>query len=103
MTAHASRTRRTRGMSATAAAFASVTLMLMIVRNAGVEGAVPTGLLLSAFAAVTAVLLTCAAVRVMGGRMPRETEARLLMETTGMLAVATPVVLVVAIAAGWVA
>jgi hypothetical protein len=91
-----------RGMASTALALGSVTLMLTIVDNAGVTGAAPTGLIVTAMAAMLAVVLVCGAVRLMGGRMPRETETRFMLETAGMLTVATPVALVVAIATGWI-
>lgn len=90
-----------RGIGSTAFAFASVALMLAIARNAGLRGAAPTGLLVVAGSIVLACLILMALLRVTRRPCPSEQIVRAMMETMGMLTVATPVVLVAALALGW--
>lgn len=90
-----------RGIGSTAFAFASVTLMLVVARNAGLRDAAPTGLLVVAGAVVTACVLLMALLRITRRPSPSEQIVRIMIESIGMLTVATPVVLFTALALGW--
>jgi len=90
-----------RGLVSTTTAFGSVALMLTVARNAGLEGAAPIGLIMVAGAVMLGIVLMAIVLHVLRDRTPREQLARLLLETMGMLCVATPVVFVASLYAGW--
>lgn len=93
-------TTHARGAGTTAVAFSAVILMLSIARNAGFQGVAPTGLLVVAGVVVLTCLMLMALLSITRRPSPNEQIVRAMMETMGMLTVATPIVLVGAMALG---